>query len=325
MRYWTASRSAALATLLLFVLLFVGISVDLVVRVLEERASFESPHDVVFLLYMEGLREVVTLAGIVLAVLAAARARVAPAFGVLAFGLGFATLAYTKLIGFGGFPGNVQEGVAIWLRTHGVPHHVLAVLFAHPEWACWLALAGFLLFAARYPRPLVVADIARSGARDRTGAMRSVALAGADIGALARAAAAVALRRRWLRGRVVWSAALLVALAHTAALRAVRAPAVNLLAVLIAVVPIAVLVALFRASLQAADAGERVPLLWLRRGVFAGLVLFATSAFATPLLPRLPLGAIALPLAPAALAACWLVAVLRAPRLPCPVADHAPV
>lgn len=324
MRYWTASRSAALATLLLFVLVFVGISLDLMARVWSERARFESSFDVMFLLYMEALRVLVTAAGIGVALLAAARARSRLAFGALAFGLGFATLAYTKLIGFGSFPGQVQERVATWLLTRGVPQPLLNVVFGHPEWAYWPALAAFLMFAARYPRTLAVDDIARSGTGDRTGAMRSVALAGLDVGSLARSAAAAALRRGWLRGRVVWTAALLAAVTHTAALRTLRAPLViNLLALLIAFVPIAVLVALFRASYEAANASERVPLLWLRRGVFAALTLLVTSAFATPLLPGVPLGAVALSLAPAALAVCWLMGMAGAPRSPRPAAEHA--
>jgi hypothetical protein len=317
MRYWSASSSVALALLLLFVLLFVGLAIDIMARVWNWRATFDTPLDVVFLLYLESLRALTTLAGVVIAFLAARRARSRPAFGVLAFGIGFATLAYTKAIAFAGFPGAVQERAALWLGAHGVPHLLLRVLFAHPEWACWPALAAFTLFAVRYPHALSAEDIARSGARDRAGALRSVVLAGLDVGRLARNAAAAALRRGWLRGGVVWAAALLAAVAHTAALRAFRAPlAINLLALLIALLPIAVLVALFRASHEAADAGERVPLRWLRRGVFAALTLFVTSALATPLVPRLPLGAVALSLAPAALAACWLLAVLRAPRLP---------
>jgi hypothetical protein len=39
-----------------------------------------------------------------------------------------------------------------------------------------------------------------------------------------------------------------------------------------------------------------------------------TAAVATPLLPGLPVGPVALSLAPAALGVCWLVAAVRAPR-----------
>jgi hypothetical protein len=209
----------------------------------------------------------------------------------------------------------VQERVAIWLRSNGVPHRLLVVLFGHPEWAYWPALAAFILFAARYPRPLSAEDIRRSGARDRAGALRSVALAGADIGGLARQWAAAALQHGWLRGRVVWSAALLAAAAHTTALLEMRARLlINVIALVVALVPIAVLIALLRASYEVADEAERPPLRWLRHGVFAALFLFVTAAVATPLLPGLPVGPVALSLAPAALGVCWLVAAVRAPR-----------
>jgi hypothetical protein len=315
MRYWSASRSAALATLLLFALVFVALSIDLMARVWHERAGFETPFDAVFLLYMEALRSLVTLLGVAIALLVATRAGTRAAFGGLAFGVGFATLAYTKLIGFAGAAGIVQERIAVWLRLNGVPPHLPLVVFAIPEWAYWPALAAFILFAARYPRPLTADDILHSGAADRTGAMRSVTLAGADIGGLARHWSASAVRRGWLRGRMVWPAALVVAATHTATLLVWPWPlVVNLLALAVALGPIAVLIALVRASYDVADERERAPLRWLRNGVFAALFLFVTAAVATPLLPGLPVGEVALSLAPALLAACWLVAALRAPQ-----------
>lgn len=305
-------RQIALAALLLFVLTFAALSVDVMARVWSWRARFTSPFDVAFLFYLEGVRSIVILAGIAIAASAGRRAALTTSAAALAFGVGFATLAYAKLTAFARFPGDVQERTAVWLGERGLTPDILSIFFAQPEWAAWLALAAFLMFAANYPRPLTPDDIALSGVHDRRGAMRSVALAGIDIGALARAATAFALSRGWLRGRVVWTAAAIIGIAHTALLRALPADiAVNLLLLGSACVPVAVLLALLRAGASVAADTRRAPLLWLRRGALYGLALFAGGALITQLLPALPLGAITLSVAPAAIAACWLIAVLE--------------
>lgn len=314
MRRWPAAGTLAFGALLLFALFFVFLSIDIMLRIWSWRARFEQTLDVAFLLYMESMRIVVTLAGAAIAVIAARRS--SRDSGALALGVVFLTIAYTKLIAFDGFPGERQEQLALWLRARGVSRDVLGAIFGHPEWALWLALAGLLLFAVRYPRPIVADDIGRSGAHDRAGALRSVAVAGADIGALARAATTHALQRGWLTGGIVWSVALVAAGAHTVlSLNTGGAAAVHGVALLLALLPLAMLVALLRADVMRSSDAERPALLWLQRGALAGLALFAAAAILTQLVPELPAGALILSIAPALIACCCLIAVLRLPRV----------
>jgi hypothetical protein len=313
MRRWSVAAIITFCALALFALFFVFLSSDIMVRIWSWRSRFEHPLDVAFLLYMESMRIIVTVAGVAVAVTAARRG--ARDTAPLALGVLFLTIAYTKLIAFDGFPGERQEQLALWLRARGVSQHALAVFFAHPEWSLWLALGGLLLFAARYPQSVTADDVTRSGADDRAGAMRSVALAGTDIGALARRATSHALSRGWLNGRVVWSTALIAAAVHTTAARiADGALIVHVIAITVALLPVSVLVALVRADLMIADVAARQTLVWLRRGALAGLALFALAAFVTQLLRELPVGPLLLSVAPALIVFCWLIAALRLPR-----------
>jgi hypothetical protein len=309
-------RTLLFAALLVYGLIFVALSIDVLARVWTSRFQFETPIDVVVLLYFEGTRALITVAGLVVATVAYLRARQHPALGWLGLGLAFATIAYTKAAGFDAFPGAAQHDIATALIAARVPRWLLLVVFGQPEWALWLALAALLAFARLYPRPLAPDQVTRRSARPRTGTMRSVALAGTDVGALARTAAQGALARGWLDGRV-WLLAGLAGAGHTAALRAGLPYAwAGAAALLVAAAPLAVLFALLRAGAAVADEAARQPLAWLRRGGAAGLALLAAAAVMTPLLPQVQVGSVLLSLAALAVAACCLMAVLRLPRAP---------
>lgn len=315
MKTETGSR-AALLLLLAYTAIFVVLSVDAAAFVWERRTRLESIADVLVLLHLEGTRALVTMAGIGLAAAAMRKARRVAALSRLAFSIVFATLFYTKIIAFRGFAGELQSAAAVWLRDHGVPGWLMRVVFGHPEWAAWLALGGLLLFAAKYPRWLTPSDIASSGAEDRAGAMRGVPLAGSDIGRTVRAAAARLQRTGALRAPVVWAAAGVSGVLHTALLIALPdyRTAIQVVFIAAAAVVFALCVALLRAGHHVAGDRERRMLAWLKRGGLIAAALFSLSALSALLLPGSALFAVLLSLAPAALALCLVAAITAAPR-----------
>lgn len=306
---------AAFAAAVAYVLLFVLLSGDVVARVWDWRWKFESPADVGALLWFEGLRTLTAAAGAVVALLVWRRATAHPAARWLALAVALATVSYAKAAAFGGLPGAVQEKIAEALVSRS-PRALLAVIFGLPAWTGWLALAGLTLFVSRHPRPLTSADVHRSGAQDRSGAMRSVALAGADIGGLTRAGAARLLDAGWLRPGRAWLVGAGVAAAHVAALLVVRGSGrtvVHLAALLVAALWLAVLVALFRASAAGAET-DRDPLLGgLRNAALAGLALFGITALTAALFGTGPLVAAPLSLAPLVMLVIVAAAAYRTP------------
>jgi hypothetical protein len=313
-RGWAPVHLALFALLLLFGLLFVAFSVDIMVRVWHWRGRFDTPVDAAVLLYFEGIRSITTAVGLGVAAFLAVRASKRPGLDWLAWAVALGSIAYTKVIAFRSFPGAAQESIARALRETTTPQWLLDVVFAHPEWAAWLATAPLLLFAARFPRPLTDSDVARSGVHDRVGALRTAGVAGLDIGHAMRRITAAALRGGALRPAAVWSAAALLAAAHTFALRW-GSPAtdriVNLLAIAVAAAAAALFITLFRAGARVADTPDGPTFAWLRRGMLAALVLFAGAAAAAALPPARPLGVAAFSLAPLALALCTLLAALH--------------
>jgi hypothetical protein len=307
-------RLAALAVLLLYGLLFVALSVDIIVRVWGTRFGFQTPVDAVALIWFEAMRALVTLAGLAIAAVAAARARWHPALLHLAFGLAFASIAYTKAMALAWFPGAGQAALARALLAADVPQWLLRVVFGHPEWAVWLALPPLLLLAARYPRPLTPDELVRNDGGDRTGAMRSVALAGADVGSIARTATAALLERGRLRARPLWLLGSAGAVLHTGTLiagPAAVAAVVNIGAAIVIAAAAAVFLTLARAGLRAAPAGTAAPLLWLRRGAAAGMTLVALSAVAGMLPGGVVISTAAFSLAPAVVLGCVLTGLLQ--------------
>jgi hypothetical protein len=311
-------RSPLLAALITYGLLFVVLSIDIIVRVWNWRFRFESPLDVLALFYFEGTRTLITLAGLGVATLALARARRQPVLLWFGLGVAFATIAYTKAAGFDAFPGAMQHHIASALRSADVPQWLLLVLFAHPEWAMWLAVPPLLAYASRYPRQLDPGDVTREEKGARAGAMRSVALVGSDVGGMARSAAAKLLRRGWLEGPRLWLLGAVPAALHTAALLSgtTRTDAItNAVSMVVFALAVALFVTLLRANRLRSDLDEAVPFRWLWRGGVTALALFALSAIAGTLLPGNIVSVAAFTMAPAALAAACLIAVVSTPPL----------
>jgi hypothetical protein len=309
-------RTLLFAALLGYGLIFVALSIDVLARVWTSRFQFETPVDVAVLLYFEGTRALITVAGLVVATIAYLRARQHPALGWLGLGLAFATIAYTKAAGFDAFPGAAQHDIATALTAARVPRWLLLVVFGQPEWALWLALAALLAFARLYPRPLAPHQVTRRSARPRTGTMRSVALAGTDVGGIARHGTATLLERGWFDGRRLWSTALAVAVLHTGALLLGTARSdsvVKLAAVVVFAVVAGMFVTLLRAGGLAAAPAERGAVAWLWRAGVAGLALLALSAVTGALLPGAAVSVAAFTLAPAAVLVACLLAVLATP------------
>jgi hypothetical protein len=312
-------RHVGLLLVMAYALLFVAISVDIMVRVWDWRFRFETPLDVLAILYFESIRTLLTVAGVTIAGLAAWRSRRRPALLYLGLAVAFSTVAYTKAMGFGVFPGQVQEAVATALRERDTPEWLLMALFAHPQWALWLALPPLILFAAGYPRPLTPADVAGSGAAGREGAMRSVAVAGTDVARSAREATVSVMRQGLVRPAPLWALGFAAAAVHTAALHTGTAGSgarVNLVALAVLAAAGAVCLTLLRAGGRAASAAEAVPLSWLRRGALASMAMFVLAAISGVVLPGGAIAAGAFSLAPAAMAAGLFMAVVTVPGPP---------
>ncbi|CAN5643996.1 hypothetical protein BH23GEM9_BH23GEM9_07040 [soil metagenome] len=308
-------RKAAFAVVLLYGLVFLALSIDVMARVVDWRTKFEAATDFIVLLYFEGMRALIVASGIAVAILAMQGGRRHPALRWLSLGVGLLTVSVAKAL-TGALPGAAQEAAARALLGRGVPPSVLAVVFAHPEWTAWLALPPLLLFATAYPRPLDAADVHASGGADRRGALRSTRVAGADVGSLARSLTARLIEHGWLRGASPWLAALVLGATHTAALRTTTGAArisIMILAAAIALLAVAVLMTALRAGFFAAEAPEKRPLTWLRRGALCALSFLAFAAAAELIWTGPVSGASALFLAPLALLACTAVAVLQTP------------
>ena len=304
-------RRLWLALLALYALLFVALSVDIMARIWEWRGRFESPLDVAALFYFEGVRTFTTVAGLAIAVWAAQRTSHRAGLRELPFAVLLATIAYTKLAAFRGFPGAQQERLAGVLQEARVPAVVLDVIFAQPAWTAWGALAACVLLVALYPRRLEASDITASGEADRRGAMRDVAVAGTDVGALSRRGAARLVSATWLRPSVLYPSSLAVGIGHALAARALGLVA-HVVALLAGAAIVAMLVSMFRAAFVVAGDHERGVLEWLRRGMLAGGALFVVSGVAAIALRGSVIAVAALSLAPAAVLVGVGVAVSRA-------------
>ncbi|MEX1182815.1 MAG: hypothetical protein WEF86_06240 [Gemmatimonadota bacterium] len=299
-------HAVAIGVLLFHALIFVLLSADIMVRVWDWRGRFETPLDAAALLFFEGLRCVVTLTGIAMTVFILRRARSSPSLLRLAYALALTTIACTKLYGYDGFPGALQERAAISLLAHGTPRWLLQVVFGQWQWAAWLAAASFVLVAAAWPRRLTPADVHAGGARDRAGAMRSVAVAGADVGSLVRSLTAYLVRGGWLEPRRVLAVVGAAAVVHTALLfmaDGAARTAVNVAAVVAGGAVAGICVTMFRAGWNAADEADRPFLVWLRRAALSALALFASSS-AAAVAGAAFLSTAALSLAPAAAFLC---------------------
>lgn len=200
---------AGVAALAAFVAFFAVLALDVAWRVWVTRATFDGPADVALLIGLESARAVATLTVAALAVPLAARRE--EGCRALATALLFLALWYAKATTFG-FPGYLQERLALWLVDAGVSRTVLLYVFGKPAWALAPAASAFLLFALRYPsapEPARVRDVHATG---RRGMLRDVALAGTDVRSLLHRAAAGILESGVLRPALVVPAGLAAAL-----------------------------------------------------------------------------------------------------------------
>ncbi len=193
---------------------FVFLSIDTLVRIYHVRSRMPQATDAAAVLSLELAHALTIALGLALALLAW-RQRRWPAARTFSMLIVFAGVWYAKTFAFSGFPGFVQERLANRLLGAGTSRTLLDFVFGRPGWALWLALGAFLRLSATWPRPLQSGSVARSGTADRAGLLRSSALAGADVGAMMRRAASIALTRGWLRPAVLWPVIGCAALAHS--------------------------------------------------------------------------------------------------------------
>jgi hypothetical protein len=236
--------------------------------------------------------------------------RVRAAF-LAAVALVFVAVWYAKAFAFEGYPGHVQESVAAALLGAGAPLPVLDFIFGRPEWSLWIALGAVLRLSVTWPRPLDTVSIAVSGVRDREGMLRSVALAGADIGAAFRRLAVSLRTHGLLEARAVWPA---VILAGAVDALVPAGPAAWLMASLLAS-GCAVATTNLRASFVRATRRQRNRILWVvAAAVTAGsaFVVSATLSFTGDAVASI-IGLAVASLAPFSVLAMLAVVVTRRP------------
>lgn len=259
-----------------YALIFVALALDVAIRIMALRSGFDRVSDAFQLAGGEIVRAVVGFVIIVIGV-RLAQDRLRPAARRFAFFLLFLDVWYLKSFS-GNFPGFAQERFANALLQIGVPSRLLQLVFGEPIWALWLALAALILFSLEFPGPVSSAAIRAGGREDRRGAMRSVALAGADVGATFRRAVSGMIETNLLRPRVVWPTAAVVGL-----FVALDSPGsiVAFAGWILFGACSGIAITALRAGREAATASDLEVLLWLRRGVlvaaFAGLVFAALS------------------------------------------------
>jgi hypothetical protein len=208
----TIAERIASIFILAFLGLFFVLSVDSLVRLWFARTAMDSPFDAATVLLYQVAHATISLLGTLLAARVLIRAGT-PGAGAFGWLLAFLTLWYTNTFGFGSYPGPFQSWLADWLFATGFPRPLAVLVFASPWWAAWLALGAALRVSVCYPRLISAADIAAPGRRDRTGLMRSVRLAGFDVGLAWRRLAAGALHLGFFRAAVVWPVTLALGLA----------------------------------------------------------------------------------------------------------------
>jgi hypothetical protein len=291
-----AASRFMLATVVLLGLLHVALAADVAWRVWSVRGGFDSLDLPRGLVLVEALRAAATLLALGAAVrLAFGRPAWARALGLAVALLAVAHAQFT----FPDFPGHLQDAIARGLLDAGVPLTILVLLFGTASWTLWLALgaalrAGALAGGERAGGhasggPAATAEPAAGGARlayvpgmesGREGLMRENRVAGADIGVAFRRLSTAAESGGWLRGRIVWPAAAVLALAHLLAPAALGVP---LLLVYAAGVGIAV--TLLRAAAACEDERQRRRLGWLAVGgvlAVGGFVLGGAAAVVLP-------------------------------------------
>jgi hypothetical protein len=265
----STSFSLLCAVLASYLGFFAFLSADVTVRVFGARSDFQSPMDAAVLMILEIARGAAIVTSLAIA-LRLARGRRRPEARLLTFAVLLLGVWFAKITAFEAFPGHAQEWLADRLLGAGAPRPLLQLAFAEPVWSLWLVLGAFLRLSVTWPVALQASSIEHSGRADRTGIMRNVALAGADVGLAFRVLAARLVQAQAFRPSIVWPLVAVAGLAH-----AIAGPIgvrIGLDALII------VLVALAITNLRAAQsvAGERVRrrVLWVTQSA-----LTAGSAF----------------------------------------------
>jgi hypothetical protein len=279
-----ALRRAGLLVLAAYAAIFALLGVDTAVRVWLARASFEARLDVGILIVYEGMRVTTVIVAVLVATVLGWRGVRRPAAVLASALLLLLAIGFAKATSYAGFPGLIQERVAVGLIGAGVPRPLLAFLFGQPAWAFGLAAAAFLRLAVTYPTDLTADAVGAADLNGRAGMLRGRALAGADVGALARSASAAAVRAGMLRPAPVWTVATILALAHAAG-DAILSTVAMALAIGL---PVLLGVPALRAGFAAADAANRARILWFVEAMLVAGVALVLAA----ILSAVPAGAL---------------------------------
>jgi hypothetical protein len=199
----SASFRAIAALLITYLLFFAFLSMDVIVRLWMTRGQFDRITDVAVLMMLEFARTAAILS-ITWQCVRLSKVAIRPATRSLTLGLLALGIWFAKAFAFASYPGFAQEWLAARLIEWHTPIWLLRVVFGEPEWAAWLALGAFLRTSVTWPRRLRSSSIAGSGTNDRTGMMRSVAFAGADVGEGFRRLAAKLVAVRAFRPSITW-------------------------------------------------------------------------------------------------------------------------
>lgn len=266
----TSFMRIASILVLAFLVLFLILSIDSLVRLWSARRGMDNSFEAATVLSYQFAHAVITLIGIALSARVFRRAQ-PPGAAAFAWMLAFLTLWYTKTFGFANFPGAFQSWLAEHLSAAGLARNAAILIFGAPAWAAWLALGAALRVSVCYPRQITPDDIAAPGARDRRGLMRSVALAGLDVGLAWRRLAATALRSGLLRAAVIWPTVL------TAGLAASLLPHLGALFVALYACGGAIVITNLRAGLEIANGIQRRRLLWMAQAGLTALLAFVLA------------------------------------------------
>lgn len=265
----------ARAALLIWLGFFVFLSADVLVRIIGISGRMPTRFDAATLIAIESCR---TLTLLLAALLVGATFRSGGSrrvAGLYATVVAFVAVWYAQTFAFEAYPGHAQEWIARRLIGAGVPLPMLDLAFGSPEWSLWIALGAMLRLSVTWPRPIDPAAIAGSGARDRRGMMRSVALAGVDIGAAFRRLTARAVSRGAFEAHNVWPAVLIAGLVHTI----VGSPLVRVLLVVALTIGAGVGITNLRASFAGATRRQRARIGWVVTAVvIAGSGFLVASA-----------------------------------------------
>ncbi len=255
--------------LLLYLAFFALLSADALVRLWIIRRSMDRALDGALVLLYQAAQVATTLLGVLLAARLLRRAA-SPDARALTLLLIFAALAHAKAFAFAAFPGPLQSWIASSLFAAGFPRCAARLIFGEPSWAVWLALGALLRVAATFPHAMRPDQILASGANDRQGMLRSVALAGVDVGAFWRRVAAFIVRAGLLRGAFVWPFAFAAGITPLLA----PVPGGRAASLVLFAAGVSIAITLLRAGRRSASRVDQRRLLWMTQAAISALVSF---------------------------------------------------